>query len=111
MARKELIPLLLDNPMTVTEIARVRGQSPADTANDLEHLLRSLEHMDYEAAISPAQCRKCRFEFGTDKLRKPSKCPKCKSTWLTEPLIQIRASRRDSSASTVEPPDKRKVTD
>jgi transcriptional regulator len=110
VARKELIPLLLDNPMTVSEIARARGQSPGDTADDLEHLLRSLEHMDYEAAISPAQCRKCRFEFGTDKLRKPSKCPKCKSTWLTEPLIQIRASPRDAS-STAKPPGDNKAFD
>jgi predicted Zn-ribbon and HTH transcriptional regulator len=64
--------------------------------------------MEYAAAISPAQCRKCRFEFGTDKLRKPSRCPKCKSTWLTEPLIQIRASRRDSSTNTAEPTDDQK---
>ena len=90
MARKQLIPLLLDNPMTVSEIARTTEQSPGDVASDLEHLLLTLKHTEYEAAISPAQCRKCRFEFGTDKLRKPSKCPKCKSTWLTEPLIQIR---------------------
>ena len=95
MARKQLIPLLLDNPMTVSEIARITEQSPGDVTDDLEHLLRSLEHMEYEAAISPAQCRKCRFEFAPDKLRKPSKCPKCRSTWLTEPLIQIRARQKE----------------
>jgi hypothetical protein len=94
MARKELIPLLLDNPMTVSEIARKTAQSPGDAASDLEHLLLSLPHTEYEAAISPAQCRKCRFEFGPEKLRKPSKCPKCKGTWLTEALIQVRAKPR-----------------
>ena len=97
MARKELIPLLLDNPMTVSEIARATDQSQGDVANDLEHLLLSLKHTEYEAAISPAQCRKCRFEFGTEKLRKPSKCPKCKGTWLAEALIQVRAKPRKPS--------------
>jgi len=94
MARKQLIPLLLDNPMTVSEIARATEQSPGDVADDLEHLLLSLPHTEYEAAVSPARCRKCRFEFSTDKLRKPSKCPKCKSTWLMEALIQVRAKPR-----------------
>jgi predicted Zn-ribbon and HTH transcriptional regulator len=98
MARKELIPLLLDNPMTVSEIARRTEQSPGDAASDLEHLLLSLPHTEYEAAISPARCRKCRFEFGPDKLRKPSKCPKCKSTWLSEALIQVRARPRKTEA-------------
>jgi transcriptional regulator len=90
MARKELIPLLLDNPMTVSEIARATDQSPAEAASDLEHLLLSVKHMEFEAAVAPAECRKCRFQFSVEKLRKPSKCPKCKGTWLTEALIQFR---------------------
>ena len=96
MARKQLIPLLLDHPMTATEIARAMDQSPADVATDLEHLLLSLKHTEYTAVITPPTCRKCDFEFGTDKLRKPSKCPKCKSTWLTEPMIEVRV--KNSSA-------------
>lgn len=99
MARKQLIPLLLDNPLTISEIGRITGQSPGEVAHDLEHLLRSLEHMNYEAAISPAQCRKCRFEFSAEKLGKPSKCPKCKSTWVAEALIQIRAQHKKSPRS------------
>ena len=99
MARKELIPLLLDNPMTVSEIARQTGQSLGDAASDLDHLLLSLPHTEYEAAISPAHCRKCRFEFGPEKLRKPSKCPQCKGTWLSEALIQVRAKPRETKKS------------
>ena len=44
---------------------------------------------DPELDLAPARCRKCGFEFGTDKLRKPSKCPKCKDTWISEPRIKI----------------------
>jgi predicted Zn-ribbon and HTH transcriptional regulator len=87
--RKDLIPLLLDRALAVTQIARLTGESPKDVASDLQHLIRSLKHSEYQVSVTPAQCRKCSFEFGADKLQKPSKCPECRSTWLTEPLIEI----------------------
>jgi len=90
MFRKDLIPILLNRPLTVTEISRIADQKGKDTTEDLEHLLKSLKHMEYEAEIEPAVCKKCGFEFGRDKLRKPSKCPKCKGTWITEPRIQVK---------------------
>lgn len=81
--------MLLDRPLTVTEISRLVDQPAKDTAADLQHLLQSLKHMDYKPMIEVATCRKCGFEFGDDKLRKPSKCPKCKGTWVTEPKIGL----------------------
>jgi predicted Zn-ribbon and HTH transcriptional regulator len=89
MFRKDLIPLLLEHPMTVTEISRFVEQSGKDTLADLEHLLKSIRHSEFKAQVEPAECRKCNFQFGTDKLRKPSKCPECKSTWITEPRISL----------------------
>jgi predicted Zn-ribbon and HTH transcriptional regulator len=89
MFRKDLIPLLLEHAMTVSDIARFAEQSGKDTAADLDHLLQSLKHTEYKAVIEPAVCRKCGFEFGPEKLRKPSRCPKCKSTWVTEPRIRL----------------------
>ena len=90
MFRKDLIPMLLNHPMTVTEISRFVEQKGKDTTEDLEHLLKSLKHTEFEAQIQPAVCKKCGFEFGKEKLRKPSKCPKCKGTWITEPRIQVK---------------------
>jgi predicted Zn-ribbon and HTH transcriptional regulator len=87
--RKNLIDLLQGNPMTVTQIARQFGQTPGDVADDLEHLLLSLKHSEYSATVLPASCRKCGFQFAADKLRKPSKCPSCHSTWLLEPRVSI----------------------
>jgi transcriptional regulator len=90
MFRKDLIPMLLNHPMTVNEISRFVEQKGRDTTEDLEHLLKSLKHTEYEPQIDPAVCKKCGFAFGPDKLRKPSKCPKCKGTWITEPQIQLK---------------------
>lgn len=87
MFRKDLIDLLLDNPMSVAQVAREVKESPSPVADDLQHLLRSLKHTEYVAVVEPARCRACGFEFSSEKLSKPSKCPECRSTWLLEPRI------------------------
>lgn len=81
--------MLLEHPMSVSEISRFVEQPGKDTASDLEHLLQSIKHTEYKPVIEVATCKKCGFEFSSDKLRKPSKCPKCKSTWVTEPRIGL----------------------
>jgi transcriptional regulator len=90
MFRRQLIELLLDHPMSVPQIARAVDEPVKDVSQDLEHLRLSLRHGEFEMLVTPAECRKCEFEFSTEKLRRPSKCPKCRSTWIYEPLIEIR---------------------
>lgn len=90
MFRKDLIDLLLDKFMSVPQIAHFVGESPKNVAEDLRHLILSLKHTEYSVLVIPAECRKCGFEFSTDKLRKPSKCPQCYSTWISGPEIGIR---------------------
>lgn len=89
MFRKDLITLLLGSPKGVSQIAREVKEPPGQVADDLQHLLRSLKHSDYKAAVEPACCRACGFEFSEAKLTKPSKCPGCHSTWVLEPKIGI----------------------
>ena len=89
MFRKALIDVLLGNPLTVRQIARLEDESPSRIADDLQHLLRSLKHTEYKAVVEPARCRACGFEFSEGKLNKPSKCPVCHSTWIQEPKIGI----------------------
>jgi len=60
------------------------------TRNSIHHLLRSLKKSPYRAVVTPARCRKCGFCFHDDKLHKPGKCPRCRETWISEPLIEIR---------------------
>src|SRR5262245_13329186 len=93
--RKDLIALLLDKRMSVTQIARQLKQSPRDVEDDLQHLFKSLKHMEYVAVVEPALCRKCGFEFPKEKLSKPSKCPECRGTWLTEPMIGIELEGKE----------------
>lgn len=97
MFRKDLIPLLEREAMSVSQIARAVDESPKQIEEDLIHLFRSLKHSEYEAKMEPAACRKCGFEFDASKLRKPSRCPECKSTWLTEPSISIHRKSNDAA--------------
>ena len=93
MFRKDLIPLLLDNALSVAQIARLVGEAPPDIEADLLHLIKSLKHTEYIAAIEPARCRKCGFEFDASKLARPSKCPNCRSTWILEPRVSLATKR------------------
>ena len=99
MFRKNLIEILLGNPMTVSQIARLEDESPSRVADDLQHLFRSLKHTEYKPVVESARCRACGFEFSTEKLTKPSKCPECHSTWVQEPKIGI-----ESKTQAGEPP-------
>ena len=92
--RKKLIEMLRGNPMTVSQIARLVDESPGRVADDLNHLLRSLKHTEYKAVVEPARCRSCGFECSGEKLTKPSKCPRCHSTWILEPKIAIESKTR-----------------
>jgi predicted Zn-ribbon and HTH transcriptional regulator len=93
MFRKDLIDLLLNNPMSVSQIARQVDESPARIADDLNHLFKSLKHTEYCQVVEAARCRACGFEFSATKLTKPSKCPECHSTWLQEPQVSIQPKR------------------
>jgi predicted Zn-ribbon and HTH transcriptional regulator len=101
MFRKNLIDMLLGNPLTVSQIARLVDESPGRVADDLNHLLRRLKHTGYKAVVEPARCRACAFEFSAEKLTKPSKCPECHSTWVLESKIAIEVKTRHG-----EPPSK-----
>lgn len=90
MRRRDFIPLLLDRPKTLSQLARETRLKPGDVAGDIEHLLQSLRHLPYRAEWTPARCRKCGFEFDTRKLSRPSRCPECHGTWIAEARLCVR---------------------
>src|SRR5687768_7213332 len=63
MFRKNLIPLLLDSPMSLSQIAGATSEAPKEVIDALAHLAKSLKHTEYELIVEPAECRHCGFEF------------------------------------------------
>jgi hypothetical protein len=103
--RKDLLEALTASPRSVSSIARELGLKRGDVEEDLRHAIRSaraaLRHGSGQAGgrviVEPARCRSCGFTFAEDKLSKPGKCPKCRSTWLYEAQISIEKSDTSSS--------------
>jgi predicted Zn-ribbon and HTH transcriptional regulator len=93
MFRRDLIPVLLGQRMNLSELSRTIGEKPKDVIDALKHLAQSSRHGQYELVVTPAECRKCGFEFDPEKFSRPGKCPKCKGTWIYEPLFEMRAKR------------------
>lgn len=93
MYRKELMELLHDRPASLHELAVELGVHPKELEDDLRHLFKSLRNLPYRARITPATCRKCGFVFNRDKLHKPGRCPACKGSWISDPLIHIEEKR------------------
>jgi predicted Zn-ribbon and HTH transcriptional regulator len=88
--RRDLVTLLLDRSLTVQDLARDLDLRPRELAEDLTHLTRSLRRSPYRLIVTPARCRKCGFRFGEERLLKPGKCPACRGTWMTEPVLRLQ---------------------
>ena len=93
MLRRHLIDVLLENPMTLKQLAEKIDCNLSEAESDLVHLMKSLKHTEFRAVVTPASCRKCEFEFSGTKLHKPSKCPQCRGTWIMEPVISVRSKQ------------------
>jgi transcriptional regulator len=92
MFRRDLVPLLRGRPRTVSQIARELDIPRQEVAADLAHLLRTVRRSGVRVVVTPAQCRKCGFQFPEEKLVKPGKCPQCRETWIQEAVIAIGES-------------------
>ncbi len=93
MFRKDLIDILQGRPISLYELARLIESTPRDLEDDLKHLFRSLRGDPLCPSITPARCRTCGFTFHGDKLHKPGKCPRCRGTWIRDPLIALEERR------------------
>ena len=93
MYRKDLIGILKSQPTSLNDLALMLKMDKKDLEEDLKHLIRSLRTGPENVTVTPACCRKCGFAFHNDKLHKPGKCPRCKGTWISEPVIGIEKKR------------------
>src|SRR5436190_3843264 len=55
--RKELLDRLVDQPRSVSALARELGLTRRDVEDDLVHALRSAEAAGYRVDVIPARCR------------------------------------------------------
>jgi len=76
---------LSNQELTIGALSKVVKQSEKALYDHLEAL-----HKHGNLIIVAAECRKCGYVFQErNRVRKPGKCPKCKSTWIDEPLFTM----------------------
>ncbi|WLQ11948.1 transcriptional regulator [Hahella aquimaris] len=85
--RRELMSVLLDGAFTVGSLSKLIGKSEKEIYGHLEHLQKT-----GSLNIEPARCGKCDYVFeDRSRVKKPGKCPKCKSTFIDEPVFSAKS--------------------
>ncbi len=88
--RRAIMALLEDGSHSARDISAEVGISEKEVEGHLEHIRKSMRNSERVLAITPAECRKCGFLFSkTERLKKPGKCPVCRSESIFEPLFGV----------------------
>jgi hypothetical protein len=90
--RQQIMAQLAASEMSAAELAATLRIKEKEVCEHLAHISRSLSAAGKRLKVRPSACRKCGYIF-TDRKRFtcPSRCPRCKSTYLDAPLFQISA--------------------
>ena len=93
--REEIFELLKNSPMSAQQIAFYFKCTLNEIEEALMHLAKSVRPA-YELRMYPAKCVHCGFVFKErSRIRKPSKCPKCKSERIDAPLFFIEPVKKE----------------
>ena len=57
--------------------------------DDLKHIRLSLKRVAQNLIMKPAHCQECGFTFDKEKIKYPSKCPKCRGQRIISPRFKI----------------------
>lgn len=84
--RREIIRLLDGNSLPVSVLSKEVRLSEKELYGHLEQVRRS-----GLLVIIPAECDNCGYVFADrDRVKKPGKCPRCRSTHIEPPLFSIK---------------------
>jgi hypothetical protein len=88
--RRELIRLLKGHYLTQSEIAFELGIRDREVQEHLIHIQKSVSKRGGKFRMKPPECLRCGFVFRKrEKMKKPGRCPLCKSRSISEPLFSI----------------------
>ena len=85
--RQQMMALLAGSEHSAAELASALRIREKEVCEHLGHISRSLSAAGLKLNMRPSSCRKCGYVFsGRKRFTRPSRCPRCKSTYLEEPL-------------------------
>jgi len=87
--RTEIIEMLKKEAISAQELANIYKITAKEIEEDLQHIAKSVRP-DFELVMYPAKCQHCGFIFKErSRIKKPSRCPKCKKESIDPPLFKI----------------------
>lgn len=91
--RQALRALLLSQDHSLRELSRLLSLPEKEIMVHLDHLAKN-PGAGYRFLILPARCRHCGFVFAKrQRVRAPSRCPRCRQTDLARPRYAMQATR------------------
>jgi predicted Zn-ribbon and HTH transcriptional regulator len=97
--RREIISVLEGRTLSAKDISAEVRISEKEVYEHLEHIQKSLTKKEHHLTVFPAECEKCGFVFKKrERLKKPGKCPVCKSEKIREPLFSVTPGARAEGA-------------
>lgn len=89
--RKALADALRGHGHTAHQLSQIVGIPEKLVAGHLAHIARSLPGGGERLAVSQPTCLVCGYVFaGRVRLTRPSRCPECRATHLSDPVFSIR---------------------
>jgi predicted Zn-ribbon and HTH transcriptional regulator len=89
--RQGIQSFLEGGPASAREISAEVGIPEKEVYEHLEHIQKTAHTTGHDLIVTPAECRKCGFAFRKrERLKKPGRCPVCRSETIKEPLFSIR---------------------
>lgn len=88
--RRQIEAILEGNSLSARDISVEVGIPEKEVYEHLEHIHRSLDREGGHLVVTPAECKECGFVFKKrDRLKKPGKCPICRSESINKPLFKV----------------------
>lgn len=85
--RQEITDHLKERPHTIADLSKTVGKAEKEIVEQLSHIQKT-----GTLRIDPAECIACGFEFTErERLKKPGRCPKCKSNRISTPSFSIES--------------------
>lgn len=94
-ARQRIVQELMGTLVSVNELAGRLGKPEREIEEHLPHIAQSLSRdPERRLVMEPAACLSCRFQFrGRARVKRPSRCPRCRSESISPPRYGIEEFR------------------
>ncbi len=88
--RRMIIELLEDREYSIEELAKLLETDRKTILEDLKHIKKTLRSVNKTLYVVPPFCYKCNKEIIIRDVKNISKCPRCKSTYISKPKFFIK---------------------